>query len=50
VRALGNLLAVASLWLPNRTLAMRRLVAATGWAGRIGRLAGWRYKEYRVAR
>ncbi len=50
VRCLGNLVLAGLAWLPARTFALQRLVIATGWAGRLGRLAGWRYREYRTTR
>jgi succinoglycan biosynthesis protein ExoM len=33
-------------WLPDRAFALRRLMAAVSYAGRLGRLLGWRYREY----
>lgn len=37
-------------WLPARSFALQRLLAAASYAGRLGRLCGWRYHEYRAAR
>src|SRR5262249_6729538 len=46
VRCLVDLLSGILCWLPSRAFALRRLVAATSSAGRVGRLLGWRYHEY----
>ncbi len=37
-------------WLPARGFALRRLMTAASYAGRLGRLCGWRYHEYRAVR
>jgi glycosyltransferase involved in cell wall biosynthesis len=49
VRGPLNLLVAMLAWFPAPTFALRRLVMATTWAGRLARLAGWHYKEYRKA-
>src|SRR5690242_19546117 len=33
-------------WLPARAFALRRLMAAVSYAGRLGRLLAWRHREY----
>jgi succinoglycan biosynthesis protein ExoM len=50
LRCLGNLVLAVLAWFPARRFALQRLVIATGWAGRLGRLAGWRYREFGAVR
>ncbi len=37
-------------WIPARAFALSRLMDAAKWSGRLGRLVGWRYREYRITR
>lgn len=50
VRFLGNACFAMSTWLTRREYAFQRAIIAAGWAGRAGRIAGWRFQEYRQAR
>jgi succinoglycan biosynthesis protein ExoM len=50
LNCLVNLFVTAIAWFPAPGFALQRLVIATGWAGRLARLAGWRYREYRIVR
>lgn len=47
---LVNLPLALLCWLPARAFALRRLMAALSYAGRLGRLLGWRHREYAKAR
>jgi len=37
-------------WIPARAFALGQLMDAANWCGRLGRLLGWRYREYRSTR
>jgi succinoglycan biosynthesis protein ExoM len=37
-------------WIPARAFALGQLMDAANWCGRLGRLFGWRYREYRITR
>ncbi len=50
VRFLGNACFAVSTWLTRREYSFQRAVIAAGWAGRAGRIAGWRFQEYRQVR
>jgi succinoglycan biosynthesis protein ExoM len=47
IRFLGNACFALSTWLTRREYSFQRAVIAAGWAGRAGRLVGWRIHEYR---
>jgi len=47
IRFLGNACFAASTWLTWREYSFQRAVIAAGWAGRAGRIVGWRFQEYR---
>jgi succinoglycan biosynthesis protein ExoM len=49
-RFLGNACFAASTWLTRREYSFQRAVIAAGWAGRAGRIIGWRFQEYRPAK
>lgn len=50
VRFLGNACFAVSTWLTRREYSFQRAVIAAGWAGRAGRIVGWRFQEYRQVR
>ena len=50
ILGLGHLALAIVCWIPARAFALRRLMEAANWAGRLGRLFGWRYHEYRTTR
>lgn len=46
----GHLVLALLCWIPARAFALARLMDAAKWTGRLGRLCGWRYREYRITR
>jgi hypothetical protein len=50
VRFLGNAGFAGSTWFTRREYSFQRAIIAAGWAGRAGRIAGWRFQEYRQVR
>jgi succinoglycan biosynthesis protein ExoM len=47
VRFAGNLCFAIVSWPGRREYSFQRAIIAAGWAGRAGRVLGWRFSEYR---